>query len=299
MIDVRLLGPPTVAVDGAPVVFDTRKALALVAYLALSDLSRPRDLLADLLWGEGDVQHARGALRRTLSAIRSSVGADCLEADRNTVALRRGRDVRVDVRVARDAVAEGNLELAASVHGGEFLEGLRVTGAPAFEGWQRATAEALRVEHGPLLRRLVSLREERGDLAGALEAARRWLALDDLHEPAHRTVIRLTATSGDRGGAMVCYRDCVRILDRELGVAPLAETTALYEAVRNASLEVRPPSAPVQPDRAAPTPLVGREPLLAALLDAHRDVARHGRLVVIEGEAGIGRTRVAEELLSR
>src|SRR4051812_13483271 len=163
MIDVRLLGPPRVAVDGASVLFDTRKAVALVAYLALSDLSRPRDLLADLLWGEGDVQHARGALRRTLSAIRSSVGADCLETDRNTVALRRGPDVHVDVRRARDAVAAGDLELAASLHGGQFLEGLKVTGAAAFEEWQEATAETLRVEHGSLLRRLVSLREERGD----------------------------------------------------------------------------------------------------------------------------------------
>src|SRR3954464_13775732 len=120
MIDVRLLGPPRVAVDGASVLFDTRKAVALVAYLALSDLSPPRDLLADLLWGEGDVQHARGAPRRTLPAlpprrppgasrhplspIRSRVGPGCLDTNRSTVALRRGPDVHVDVRRARDAV---------------------------------------------------------------------------------------------------------------------------------------------------------------------------------------------------
>ncbi|HYO39762.1 MAG TPA: AAA family ATPase [Nocardioidaceae bacterium] len=299
MIDVRLLGPPRVEVDGAPVAFDTRKAVALLAYLALSDLPRPRDLLADLLWGDGDTHHARGALRRTLSTIRSSVHADCLETDRSTVALRSGPAVLVDVRRARQAVADQDFELAASLHAGEFLEGLALTGAPAFEEWQQVTAEALRAERGSLLRRLASSREDGGDLPGALDAARQWLALDDLHEPAHQTVIRLTARAGDRAGALARYRDCVRILDRELGVAPLAETTALYEAAQNATLRVPPSPPPVQPGAAAPTPLVGRDSVLAALLDAHRGVARQGRVVVIEGEAGIGKTRLAEELLTR
>lgn len=309
MIEVRLLGPPRVEVDGAPVSFDTRKAVALLAYLALSDLPRPRDLLADLLWGDGDIQHARGSLRRTLSSIRSSLDADCLDADRSTVALRRGPGLLVDVRRAREAVADADVELAAALHRGEFLEGFALTGAPAYEEWQQATAEALRVEHGVLLRRLVSLREDGGDLAGALAAARRWVALDELHEPAHQAVIRLAALSGDRAGALAGYRGCVRILDHELGVAPLAETTALYESVRDASLDVRPPPAPPPPAapqpsahpgrRAATTPLVGRDSTLADLLAEHREAARHGRVVVLDGEAGVGKTRLAEELLSR
>ena len=303
MIDITLLGPPRVEVDGRRVGFDTRKAMALLAYLALSELPRPRDLLADLLWEEGDTQHARGALRRTLSAIRAGVAADLIEADRSTVALRRGPDVVVDVRSMRHAVADGDLERGAALHGGSFLEGLVIPGAPAFEDWQQTTAESLRSEHGSLLRRLVALREGSSDLAGALEAARQWLALDELHEPAHQTLIRLTAACGDRSGALTRYRDCVRILDQELGVPPLAETTALYEAVRNTRVQVpSPPSAPPsgspRPDRRAGTPLVGREAVLRALLEAHRDAARQGRVVVIEGEAGIGKTRLAEELLT-
>jgi tetratricopeptide (TPR) repeat protein len=96
----------------------------------------------------------------------------------------------------------------------------------------------------------------------------------------------------------------VRILDHELGVAPLAETTALYEAVRNPGARIppsppQPQEPPPRPGPTAATPLVGRDHELEALLEVHRHVTRHGRVVVIEGEAGIGKTRLAEELLSR
>ena len=77
-VDVMLLGPPRVERGGVAVAFDTRKAVALLAVLALADRPRPRDVLAELLWPEHDAEHARGALRRTLSALRSAVGADAV-----------------------------------------------------------------------------------------------------------------------------------------------------------------------------------------------------------------------------
>ncbi|MGH3347290.1 MAG: hypothetical protein ACRDO4_09930, partial [Nocardioides sp.] len=79
-VEVRLLGPPRVLREGALVGFDTRKATALLAHLALSERPRPRDALADLLWPDADLDRARGALRRTLSTLRSGIGAEHLEA---------------------------------------------------------------------------------------------------------------------------------------------------------------------------------------------------------------------------
>ena len=75
------------------------------------------------------------------------------------------------------------------------------------------------------------------EATGDLALARRWLELDPLHEPAHRALIRLYARSGDRAAALAQYRECVRTLSRELGVPPLAETTRLYEAISEGTLE--------------------------------------------------------------
>jgi DNA-binding SARP family transcriptional activator/Tfp pilus assembly protein PilF len=290
-VKVMLLGPPRVERDGVPVAFDTRKAMALLAHLALVERPRPRDVLADLLWPEHDAEHARGALRRTLSALRSGVGAGALEATRDRVALVRGPELELDVDRFRADAAAGRLASAAERFRGEFLEGFGLRDSAAFEDWQRGQADALRRELAEVLARLV---EATGDLADA----RRWLELDPLHEPAHRALIRLYAEQGDRAAALSQYRECVRTLSRELGVPPLAETTRLYEAISQGTLETpTAPPAAARPELPA-APLVGREAEWTALLELWAGTGRDGRVAVIEGEPGIGKTRLAEELLA-
>ena len=135
---------------------------------------------------------------------------------------------------------------------------------------------------------------------------RRWLELDPLHEPAHRELIRLYAWNGDRAAALEQYRTCVRTLSRELGVAPLEETAALYAQVNEGTLPPPERSAPTPPPARTPPAgppdeleLVGRAEQLATLVDAHTAAAPDGGLAVIEGEAGIGKTRLAAELVRR
>jgi DNA-binding SARP family transcriptional activator/tetratricopeptide (TPR) repeat protein len=296
MIGVRLLGPPRVERDGVPVAFDTRKAMAVLAYLALSERPRPRDVLADLLWADLDVDHARGALRRTLSTLRAAIGPAWVDATRDHVVLRSGADMAVDVHQFRALVADGDLE-GASAYGGAFLEGFAVSGAPAFEDWQRRESESLQREQATVLAKVAAIRESTGDLAGATELVRRWLDLDGLHEPAHRALIRLLALSGNRAGALSQYRECVRTLDRELGVAPLSETTLLYEAISQGTLHPPEPVPELRATELALPPFVGRDTALHALLAAYRESGEHGRVAIIEGEAGVGKTRLAEEFL--
>ena len=153
--------------------------------------------------------------------------------------------------------------------------------------------------------RLVALLAARGEYERALPLARRWLELDPLHEPAHRELIRLYALNGDRAAALSQYRDCVRTLSQELGVAPVEETAALFEQVSEGTLRPagagrarrRPP-----PRRAPPRPSCrwwAATSELAALVAAHAAAAPDGRLAVIEGEAGIGKTRLAAGAVAR
>jgi DNA-binding SARP family transcriptional activator/Tfp pilus assembly protein PilF len=291
-VKVKLLGPPRVERDGSPVALDTRKAMALLAVLALVERPRPRDVLAELLWPEHDAEHARGALRRTLSTLRSAIGPEAVEATRDRVSLVRGGSLELDIDRFRAFVADGDLGAAVAEFRGELLEGFGLRDAPGFEDWQRGEADALRRELAAVLARHV---EATGDLA----LARRWLELDPLHEPAHRALIRLYARSGDRAAALAQYRECVRTLSRELGVPPLAETTRLYEAISEGTLEGPPDVTPVEAQPAPrASPLVGRESHRRTLVELHRGIGADGRVAVLEGEAGIGKTRLAEELVA-
>ncbi|MDQ3627842.1 MAG: AAA family ATPase [Actinomycetota bacterium] len=300
MIEVSLLGPPRVECDGELVAFDTRKAVALLAHLALSDRPRSRDALADLLWSDTDAAHARGALRRTLSTLRAAVGPELIEATRDHVRLVKGHGIEVDVDRFRDLRGRRELERAVAAFRGDFLEGFAVRDAPDFEHWAQLEGDGLRRELVATLADLADARESAGDRTGALRVVQRSLSIDPLHEPAHRALIRLYASTGDRAAALVQYRECVRMLSRELGVPPLTETTQLYEAINRGSF-IAPAPAVVASVAQAPQPhsppFVGRGDDLGALRGVYDAVGTDGRVVLIEGEAGIGKTRLAEELV--
>jgi DNA-binding SARP family transcriptional activator len=337
---VALLGPPRIEVGGEPLRVDTRKAVALLAYLASSGRRHGRDQLAALLWPDADDAHARAALRRTLSALNHALG-DGAQVGGDRVGLElEAPGIELDVRSFRDLVAACDahghgperacaacaepLERAVALHRGDFLAGFALRDAPDFEDWQLAEAASLRRELAGALQRLVDAQAVRGRWQAAVAAAERWLALDPLHEPAHRQLMRLYAWSGQRGAAMRQYRACVRVLDEELGVPPLEETTELYHAVIEGRAEppapaAEPPAAvaepaqpggegrgaplgegrglPPAPGGPPPAPLVGRQRQWDALLEAWSGVERsgRGRLVALTGEAGIGKTRLTED----
>ena len=289
MIAVSLLGPPRVERDGRRVAFETRKALALLALLALAERPRTRDGLADMLWPDQDPERARGALRRTLSDLRSGIGPDLLEANHDQVRLVTGPQLSVDVVRFRELAARGRLGEAVDLFGGDFVEGLAVRGAPRFEEWVEAQSDGLRRELVAALAVLTEEREATGDLLAAMRLARRWVEADALHEPAHRALIRLFAATGDRAAALEQYRLCVAILSEELGVEPLPETTDLVEAVRRGEVEpVRPAPATHRPGAVLLTPFVGRAEQLAAARAVYEGVEAGGRVLLVEGEAGIG-----------
>ena len=156
---IALLGPPRVERDGAPIEVDTRKAIALLAYLAIHPGRHGRDAVAGLLWPEYDTEHARGALRRTLSTLNKAVGPGWLAADRTTVGFAR-TSFWLDVARFGELVAgcgdHGHapadacpacvapLEEAARLHRGDFLAGFSLRDSPSFDDWQYFQGERLR-----------------------------------------------------------------------------------------------------------------------------------------------------------
>ena len=301
-LEISLLGPPRVTRDGRPVAFDTRKATALLAHLALADHPRSRESLCALLWPEQDPERGRGALRRTLSVLRSAVGAEWLDTAADSIALRDGPELEVDVRrfrslAAGDAGADA-LADAVDLFRGEFMEGFGLRDSAEFDTWLVYEGDDLRRELGDALGRLVRELVAAGDYARAVPHARRWLALDPLHEPAHRELIRSYALSGDRAAAIDQYRACVRELSHGLGVAPVEETALLFEQVSEGTLPAPAPlRAAPRPEVAAPAelPLVGREEELRRLAA----VCAEGGLVIVEGEAGIGKSRLVREVAAQ
>ncbi|HKZ54201.1 MAG TPA: AAA family ATPase [Anaerolineales bacterium] len=349
-LKLLLLGPPQVLLSDSSVTFDTRKATALLAYLAVNGHPQRRETLASLFWPEADESRARAALRRTLSVLGKGLSGEWLQAERETIQLGRRGELSLDVDSFRlllgaprndahppDEVCDRclpSLEEAADLYRGDFLAGFTLRDAPEFDEWQFFQAEALRAELAGALANLAQGYAAHAQWERAIGHGRRWLALDPLDEAAHRMLMRLYAWSNQRTAALRQYQRCADILDEELGVPPSPETRALKEAIeagrapslngaaphadkagergerspliREAGLR-RPLKRSPGPERRsisarrlpAHLPLVGREKEWKELVQAYEAADVHGQLVVIEGEAGIGKTRLAQEFMTR
>jgi WD40 repeat protein/serine/threonine protein kinase len=247
-LKLNLLGSPQLEIDSTPIELERRKAMALLAYLALTEKSHSRDSLAALLWPEADQSRARTSLRHNLWTLNKALGNGWLDISRETVGLKANPDLWVDVNQFRLALAAcqihnhieaavcpdclPHLREAVSLYRDDFLTGFTLRDSPEFDEWQRFQTEELRRELTGALERLIRGQSAQEDFKGAIPDARRWLALDPLHEPAHRQLMELYARTGQRAAALYQYNECERILQEELGVPPSMETTTLAERIR-------------------------------------------------------------------
>src|ERR687897_3257137 len=281
---ILLLGTPRIEHNGVPVEVDTRKAIALAAYLAITKQNHTRDALAGLLWPEYNQSRARAALRRTLSSLGKGRAEGWLRADRESVGFDYDA-IWVDVARFHDLLAECKghghpesevcpdclppLTEAVALYRDDFMAGFGLRDSVAFDDWQFFQSESLRKELAGALERLARGRGALGEWEAAIAHARRWLAMDPLHEPAHSMLMALYAWSDQRAAALRQYRECVRVLDQELGVTPLEETTLLYRAIQENDLPPRPALAEYR-SPARREPETSTEPLV----EKSRDVPR-------------------------
>ncbi|MFN2151967.1 MAG: ATP-binding protein, partial [Anaerolineales bacterium] len=329
MSDYRfyLFGTPRLEYQNESVAIDTRKALALLAYLFIEVQPQSRDTLAALLWPDSNQTSARAALRRTLSPLRNALDEDLVEFGREKLVVHPEAGLWCDVMAFRERLAacqthgHGNNEVcprcldllqeAADLYTADFMAGFSLRDSVAFDDWQFFEADRLRRELAGVLERLVAIHQEQGDFPPAIDAARRWLSLDPLNEAAHRALIYLYAKNGQRNAALRQYRECVRFLDEELGVAPLPETTHLYETAKENHIEMPMRGAlVVETDRphvmkkeeapriTSPTPLIGRASEWEQLIRIYEGLRQNGVLAALIGEPGSGKTHLAQEFIA-
>ncbi|NTU85251.1 MAG: AAA family ATPase, partial [Chloroflexales bacterium] len=302
---LRLLGPPELLADGEPVPLERRKALALLAYLAIEQGDHAREDLAALLAPDDEPAAARAGLRRALAELAPTL-RPWLYTTSTTIALRRDQAFALDVDTFRAGLGGPPEALRAAVerYRGDFMAGFSLPGSAPFEEWQFFQAEALRGELAVALERLSDPGLAAASPEAAVACARRWLALDPLHEPAHRRLMRLYAAAGQGAAALRQYRVLSETLERELGAAPEEATLSLYEQIRLGDRNAQasrwssaPPRLPSAQAPASPTietpslPFLGREEELAAIADALADPAC--RILTLVGPGGMGKTRLA------
>jgi len=281
---------------------DSARAESLLAYLLLHrDAPQPRQRLAFLLWPDSTERQAQTNLRKVLHTLRRALpDADCLiEVGPRMLRWHADAPIELDVEQFEGALAEGRLEEAVERYGGELLEG-------RYDEWLLDERERLAALHLEALEGLARRHEQNRRWPEAIRCTERLVAHDPLREESHRLLMQLCQASGDRARAVRAYHVCATTLERELGIEPAPETRTLYESlVAAAPIGAAPlEPAPTVPSKSAvrrnapeTSPFVGRSAELARLTAAWSEAASgRAQLVLVTGEAGVGKTRLVDEL---
>jgi DNA-binding SARP family transcriptional activator len=312
LLEVSLLGEQYVEGSTATNLARSSRSIALLGFLAVhAEAPQPRQRLAATFWPDSSEQQARTNLRRELHYLRVLLGEDpSLVVEPATLMWREWPTSRVDVCVFRrerqlalQALAAGD-QHAMLEHGTAAVEEYRGDLLPAmYDDWVLVERDELRRQCVELCDHLVAGWRDLGDLKKAVGYGRIRVRLEPLEELGYRTLMELQADAGDRAGAISTYHKCAEILEHELQVKPSPATETLAERLLNSdSLDVpgthsRQHARPRHTQRAR---LVGRDREFDLVLESWNNVVGgRPRLLVITGDAGVGKSRLISELAHR
>ncbi len=303
MLEISLLGEQRVVLDGSVVDLGSPRAMAVLGFLLLHrDVPQRREYIAAQFWPDSSTAQSRTNLRRELHALRTGLPpvAGWLTAGRGTLLWRSGPGCQLDVAdfeaaagtaaTARAAGDDAGFRQAAAgavrAYRGELLPAL-------YDDWVAAERDRLHRTCLVLLDQLIALDQAAGAYQDAIERARQRVDLEPLEEVGYRSLLQAQALAGDRAAAVQTYHRCVSVLERELGVGPDPATTAEYDRLTGPG----PAAAGLTDPEANPVRLVGRDREFQLLQQRWRQ-ALTGRagFTVLSGEAGIGKTRLLDEL---
>jgi predicted ATPase/DNA-binding SARP family transcriptional activator len=284
----------------------SRKAEALLLYLACTQRQHARESLATMLWGESSQSRALANLSVVLSSLRKQVG-DQLTITRYSVAFEAKNKHWVDLLELQSQLnhwqmqlgksgnlpthAADDLSVALAMYKGAFLAGFHIKGSPDFEEWTLSQADHIHRQVVENYESLSTFYLENNLLKKGAQSASRLLELDPLHEPGHRQMMELMLANGQRAAAILQYESCRRALKTELGVEPSEETQTLYESIISGKKIPNIPSKSQTSNIPAQlTTLIGRQKELDQIAVNLADPAC--RLLTLVGAGGIGKTRL-------
>jgi DNA-binding SARP family transcriptional activator/tetratricopeptide (TPR) repeat protein len=312
VLEVSLLGEQYVAGSTATNLARSSRSIALLAFLALhADAPQPRQRLAATFWPDSTEQQARTNLRRELHHLRVLLGDEpSLVVEPATLMWRESPTCRVDVcvfhrerQLALQALAAGDQHAmlhhgaaAVAAYHGDLLPGM-------YDDWVLAEREELRRQCVELCDHLVAGWRDAGDADKALEYGRLRIRLEPLEEVGYRTLMELQADAGDRAGAISTFHKCAEILDQELQIKPSQATETFAERLLSSDRPEIPPARGKRHTRARLAQrarLVGRDREFDQVLESWNSVVNgRPRLLVVMGDAGVGKSRLISELAQK
>lgn len=308
-LNIRVLGSAEIRVSGTALTLNHLKARALLFYLAATGQSHTRDFLATLLWSEAGSVNALHSLRSSLyrlrQAMRSYQVEDSILSEGELLCLQAG-SYQCDAIEFRRLLANGDepaLSQAVALYRGQFLQGFSLPDAPGFDEWVRLEETRLSQACFEALGRLASWAEQRQAWDTAIGYVQQMIGIDPLAEIAQQRMMRLYLQQGDAGLAVRQYHQFEAQLQQELNLDPSPEIRSLlfdalrrkYNPATSTNLSVTSPK-----HKGYLLPFIGRDQLMRQLSAISQDVqSGQGATVLLQGEAGIGKSRLLGELVSQ
>lgn len=301
MLEIKLLGEPHLILDGQFLTGIRRKNRALLFYLAAQNRSLSRDHLLGFFWPDFERSQAQKTLRTMIYDLHKTLG-EVFRVEAEAVALTP--DAFTDLQALSSGLkapsrTAQSLQECLTLYRGDFLDGFSLPDTPQFDDWVASERDRIRLMVMQGFAALAHLHESHGDLLPALEAIRHALMFDPLQEDLHRDLMRLYYKNGDRASTIRQYETLCKLLDEELGVPPMPETRALYDALITDTFN------PLQEQPLSTLPvgsIPSARPVLqftgrAAEIQAFDTHISSGKLILFEGEPGIGKTRLVDEII--
>src|SRR5437868_901307 len=327
-LKIALLGPPEVDHRDHRLTFPDRKVLALLAYLATEGGMQERQKLTRLLWPESDMAHGRTALRIILLHLRHILEEDALPEreshlliTHDTLGLDLASGIDLDLHALEAAwklmrvlpapeAVQGEvrctliarLQSAAVLYRGGFLQDFSLRNTLDFDNWVGMQQGYWYQRIEQVFDWLSQLQRAEGELEQAIETVERWRSIDTLNEDISLRLMQLQFASGNRIAALKTYETYQDVLMAELSAKPSRNLVALAEVLRNA---FPPRGAYSGAGRCTTTarpllnvPFVGRGAEVSRLMSLYEQASSgHPQVALLEGEVGIGKTRLAAALL--